>query len=158
LHDYVLFDYVTGYVQKRPPLTEPAEFAVTDEDFEAFKAYAKEKNFSYDRQSEKALKNLKDLATFEGYFDEQDTTTFAALEARLTPDIERDFNRFKDRIKEVMNSEIVKRYFYERGELIQNLKGDLCVEKAIEVLNTSGLVNQTLHDAPSETAFIGSHK
>ena len=39
---------------------------MSDEYFEAFKAYANEKQFTYDRQSEKALQKLKEIATFEG--------------------------------------------------------------------------------------------
>ncbi len=143
LNDYVLFDFVTEYAQKHKAIPPADEFEVTDADFEAFKAYAKEKNFSYDRQSEKVLKNLKEVAEFEGYMDE-DSTMFKELEAKLTPDIERDFDRFKDEIKRLMSSEIVKRYYYQKGELIQTLKDDAVLEKALEVLADPELIEETL--------------
>jgi carboxyl-terminal processing protease len=143
LNDYVLFDFVTDYVQKHKTIAPVEAFEVTDKDFEAFKAYAKKMNFSYDRQSEKLLKNLKDVAEFEGYID-GDSTLFAELEARLTPDIERDFNRFKDEIKQIMAAEIVKRYYYQKGELIQTLKDDPVLEKALEVLALPELMEKTL--------------
>ena len=64
--DTVLFDYVTNWVIQHKEIGPVEQFAVTDADFEGLKAYAKEKNFTYDRQSEKALKNLKEIAEFEG--------------------------------------------------------------------------------------------
>ena len=76
--DTVLFDFVTDWAQKHPKIAPIESFVVTDEDFEALKRYAMEKNFTYDRQSEKALKNLREVAEFEGYLDE-DSTLFAAL-------------------------------------------------------------------------------
>ncbi len=143
LNDYVLFDFVTDYVQKHKTIPPVEDFEVTDADFEALKAYAKEKNFSYDRQSEKVLKNLKDVAEFEGYMD-SDSALFKELEAKLTPDIERDFDRFKDQIKSLMATEIVKRYYFQKGELIQTLKDDAVLEKALEVLSDPVLIRETL--------------
>jgi carboxyl-terminal processing protease len=145
LSDYVLFDFITGYVQQHKSIAPIDEFTLADADFEAFKKYAKEKNFSYDRQSEKLLKNLKEVARFEGYLEESDSTTLKALEARLTPDIERDFERFKDQIKKVMATEIVKRYYFEKGELIQSLKDDAVLEKALEVVSNPQLMEETLN-------------
>ena len=145
LNDYVLFDFVTDYVQKHKTIAPIEAFTVTDEDFDAFKTYAREKNFTYDRQSEKVLRNLKEVARFEGFLEEKDSTTLKELEARFTPDIERDFERFKDQIKKVMNSEIIKRYYFEKGELILSLKDDEVLAKALEVLATPGLMEKTLN-------------
>ena len=122
---------------------------MTDEDFEAFKQYAKEKNFTYDRQSEKLLKNLKEVAKFEGYMD-NDSTIFNSLEAKLTPDLERDFDRNKEQIKKLLTSEIMKRYYFQKGELINSLKDDEVLDKALEVLSDPVLYKQTL-TAPGKT-------
>ena len=151
--DTAFFDFVTNWAMQHKQIAPVESFEVTDEDFEALKAYAKEKNFTYDRQSEKVLKNLKEVAEFEGYM-EGDTTLFAALEAKLTPDLNKDFDRFKDQIKKLLASEIVKRYYYQSGELIQNLKEDEVLEKALEVLANPDLYSKTLsrpEKQPAET-------
>jgi carboxyl-terminal processing protease len=153
LNDYVLFDFITSYVQNHKTIAPVEEFTLADEDFEEFKKYAKEKNFSYDRQSARILKNLKEVARLEGYLEENDSTTLKELEARLTPDVERDFERFKGQIKRVMAAEIVKRYYLEKGELIQNLKDDSALEKALDVLASSELVDRTLN-RKEPSAFI----
>ena len=89
------------------------------------------------------MKNLKEVAEFEGYLAE-DTTVFAALEAQLKPDLERDLERYKEDIKKLITTEIVKRYYYQEGELIENLKGDKALQKALEVLTNEALYRQTL--------------
>ena len=141
--DTVLFDFVTDWAQKHKTIAPIEEFTVSDEDFEALKQYAKSKNFTYDRQSEKVLKNLKEVAEFEGYLEE-DSTALKELEAKLTPNLEKDFDRFKDEVKRVMAAEIVKRYYYQRGELQESLKDDLVLEKALEVLGDPDLYRRTL--------------
>ena len=148
--DTVLFDFVTDWARERKSIAPIAEFEVTDEDFEAFKRYAKARNFTYDRQSEKALKNLKEVAEFEGYLEE-DSTAFKALEAKLTPDLERDFDRFKKEVKRLMAAEMVKRYYYQKGELLENLKDDEVLDKALEVLGDGALYRKTL-SAPEPPA------
>lgn len=147
--DFILVDFVTDWVQKHKSIPPVDEFTVSDADFEAFKNYAKEKNFTYDRQSEKLLKNLKEVAKFEGY-TERDSTIFNELEARLTPDLDRDFDLYKDQVKKLLASEIVKRYYYQKGELLESLKGDKVLEKALEVLADPELYNKTL-SAPEKT-------
>ena len=149
--DTVLFDFVTEWVQKHKTIAPIEEFTVSDEDFEALKQYAKSKNFTYDRQSEKVLKNLKEVAEFEGYLEE-DSTAFKELEAKLTPNLEKDFDRFKDEVKRVMAAEIVKRYYYQRGELQESLKDDPVLEKALEVLGDPKLYNETLSTPTVTTA------
>lgn len=141
--DFALFDFITDWVQKHKTIPPVEEFTVTDEDFEALKAYAKEKNFTYDRQSEKALKNLREIAEFEGYLD-NDSTTFKALEVKLTPDLERDFDRNKEQVKKLLASEIVKRYYFQKGELMENLKEDKALQRAVEVVVDRDLYNKTL--------------
>lgn len=147
--DFVLVDFVTNWAQKHKTIPSVEEFTVSDEDFEAFKNYAKEKNFTYDRQSEKVLKNLKEIAKFEGYMN-SDSTIFNDLEARLTPNLDRDFELYKEQIKKLMASEIVKRYYFQKGELLESLKDDEVLEKALEVLGDQELYNKTL-STPEKT-------
>ena len=131
--DYHLFDYVTEWVNKHKTIPASEDFVYTDEDFELFKKHMIERNFEYDRQSERALQALKEVAEFEGYMDD-DVALFARLEEKLKPNLERDLERYKTDIKRLIASEIVKRYYYQRGELIYNLKEDETLLKALEVL------------------------
>ena len=141
--DTAFFDFVTNWAQQHKEIPPVEDFSVSDADFEALKAYEQEKGFTYDRQSEKALKNLKEVAEFEGYL-EGDTTWFKTLEAKLTPDLDRDFDRFKTEVKKLLETEIVKRYYYQKGELLAGLKDDDVLAKALEVLSNPALYRKTL--------------
>ena len=74
---------------------------------------------------------------------------FNSLEAKLTPDLDRDFDRNKDQIKKLLTSEIMKRYYFQKGELINSLKEDDVLDKALEVLGDPALYQQTL-EAPGK--------
>ncbi len=141
--DFALFDFFTDWVRAHPTIAPAKDFVLSDADYDAFKKRLKEANFTYDRQSEKALKSLKEVAEHEGYLAE-DSATFAALEARLKPNLDRDLERYKDDIKKIISAEIVKRYYYQEGEMIENLKGDKTLAKALEVLADRELYRKTL--------------
>lgn len=142
--DTAFFDFITLWAQQHETIPSAEEFTVSEEDFEALKQYEKEKYFTYDRQSEKILKNLREVAEFEGYLAEEDSAWIKNLEAKLTPNLDQDFDRFKAEVKRLMESEIVKRYYYQRGELLVSLKDDDCLEKALEILANHNLYNETL--------------
>ncbi|MDR0348301.1 MAG: S41 family peptidase, partial [Tannerella sp.] len=143
INDSSLFNYVTQWTLNHETIPPVEDFVYSDEDYVKFKTYLKERNFTYDRQSEKALKNLKEIADLEGFMDE-DSTIFAALEAKLMPNLDRDLERYKDQIKQIISVEIIKRYYYQRGELIESLKGDTVLKEALRVLEDKDLYRKTL--------------
>lgn len=110
------------------------KFEITDEDYADFKEMVKGKKFTYDRQSEAILKNLKEVAKFEGYMEDA-ADEFKALENKLIHNLDRDLDHFKNEIKGAIAEEVVKRYYYQRGAIVQQLKDDPDLKKAIEVLN-----------------------
>ena len=148
-NNLVLFDYITEWVSKHKTIPPVEEFEYTDEDYELFKTYMLDKNFEYDRQSGKALNNLKEIAGMEGFMEE-DSTLFAALEEKLKPNLKRDLDRYKKDVKRLISSEIMKRYYYQKGEIKQNLKDDDTFRKAIEILKDEKLYNQTLAPLPDK--------
>ena len=143
VNDFAFFDFVTDWVRAHPTIAPAKDFVFPDADYESFKKRLKEANFTYDRQSEKALKNLREVAEYEGYLAE-DSATFVALEARLKPNLDRDLERYKDDIKKLIAAEIVKRYYYQEGAMIENLKDDKTLQKALDVLADRELYRKTL--------------
>ncbi len=143
LSEFILFDYATDYKQKHKTIAPVDQFTLTDEDYENFKSFVKSKNFDYDRQSEKAMQVLKETMDFEGYMSSA-STEFAALEEKLKPNLERDLDLYKKVLSELLAEEIVKRYYFQKGEIIQTLKNDEELDKAMEVLSNTSLYNETL--------------
>ena len=134
MNDDLIFDYATQYCWDHPAPASVDSFKLTDQDYKKFKELVKSRNFTYDRQSEKALKSLKEIAEFEGYMDEA-AEEFKALEKKLNHNLDRDLDVFAKPIKEYISQEIVTRYFYQRGAVMERLKDDEDLDKAIEVLS-----------------------
>lgn len=136
MNEDIIFDYATQYCWDHPTLASVDVFQLTDADYEDFKKLVKSRNFKYDRQSEKLLKTLKEMAEFEGYM-EGASEEFKALEKKLNHNLDRDLDHFAKPIKEYISQEIITRYFYQRGAVMERLKDDKDLEKAVEVLGNS---------------------
>lgn len=134
VRDNLIFDYATNYCVKHPTIVAPESFELTDADYADFKAMVKKADFKYDQQSEKILKTLKEAAEFEGYTADA-AEEFKALEKKLTHNLDRDLDYFSKDIRGMIANEIVKRYYYQRGGIIQQLKDDDGLQEAIKVLN-----------------------
>ena len=153
-NDDVLFDYATDYCLTHPTITSPEKFEVTDADYADFKERVKKADFKYDRESEKALKALKEIAEVEGYTDDA-KAEFEALEKKLTHNLDRDLDHFAKDIKMLIADEIVTRYYYQRGAIIQQLKDDPDVDKAVSLL-TSPAEYRKILSAPADTLAVGN--
>ena len=132
-NDDCLFNFVTSWCTKHDSIATAEDFAVTDEIFEAFKDSVRASGFSYDRQSEQMLARLKEWAEFEGYM-EGAKEEFAALETKLRHDLDKEFDNSADDIKMLLANEIISRYYYQRGTIIQSLKSDEGLKEAVNVI------------------------
>lgn len=146
--DNLIFDYATDYCLKHSSIPSPELFEVTDADYEEFKAKVKAADFKYDQQTEKILKSLKDMAEFEGYL-EGASAEFEALESKLKHNLDHDLDYFAGDIKILIADEIVKRYYYQRGSVIQQLKDDDDLKAAVKILGDTVAYRKML-GAPQE--------
>lgn len=143
----VLFNFVTEYTHRHATIDPPEKFDISDEEYENFKRYAKEHNFTYDRQSVKLLDNLKKVAKFEGYDVAED---IKALEAKLTHNEDYDFEHWKPEIKKLLNNEIMLRYYYRRGLIRNSLNNDKTLDTALVVLNNPQEYRKMLAPQPGQ--------
>ena len=143
----VLFNFVTEYTHRHATIDPPEKFDISDEEYENFKRYAKEHNFTYDRQSVKLLDNLKKVAKFEGYDVAED---IKALEAKLTHNEDYDFEHWKPEIKKLLNNEIMLRYYYRRGLIRNSLNNDKTIDTALAVLNNPQEYRKMLAPQPGQ--------
>lgn len=142
-NQYIVFDWATQWVDKNKKIGDAKTFTISDEDYEDFKNFVKSKNFEYDRMSEKSMKQLKEVMEFEGYYNSSEAE-FKALEAKLVPDLDRDLELFKADIKQLINAEIVSRYYYQKGRFASGIKYDRGIAKALEVIKDKDLYTKTL--------------
>ena len=143
VRDNLIFDYATQYCLKHSTVSAPEDFVLTEADYNDFKALVKKADFKYDQQSEKILKTLKEAAEFEGYMTDA-SDEFKALEKKLNHNLDRDLDYFAKDIKPMIANEILKRYYYQRGGIIQQLKEDDGLKAAIGILINPVKYKETL--------------
>ena len=143
VRDNLIFDYATDYCLKHPAIASAKEFELTDADYEEIKNKVKGADFKYDQQSEKILNTLKEAAEFEGYMKDA-SDEFKALENKLKHNLDRDLDYFSKDIKKMIGEEIIKRYYYQEGAIIQQLKDDKDLDEAVKVLTNPERYQQIL--------------
>jgi carboxyl-terminal processing protease len=141
--DNLFFDFVTEWRIKHPQISLPDQFVLSDNIYETFKTFVLSKKFDYDRQSEEALKNLKEIMDFEGYLPTA-SDEFTALENKLKPDLNRDLDFHKNILSNELAKQIMLQYYYKKGVIVYSLRDDNDLKKATEILSDKNLYVNTL--------------
>ena len=133
----LMFNYVVDYIKNHPTIAPASEFEISDADYEEFKQRVINSNFTYDRVSEKCLEELVKLAKFEGYYEDA-KPEFEALEKKLKHNIAKDldFDYNKQKIKQMLTSDIITAYYFQRGALENSLRYDKQLKEAIRLLKS----------------------
>lgn len=131
--NHYFFDYATRYHRLHDSIAKPDQFTLTDGDIEDFCKFLDERKFKYETETGKFFADMLKMAKHEDI----DSTTLAQLEAlepMLTPDFREAIERNKDEVKEMLGSEIVLRYYYQRGQAAYNLRFDDEIKRALSEL------------------------
>lgn len=151
----LMLNYEVDYIAKHPTIAPAKDFALTDADYEEFKARVLKADFKYDRETEKYLKDLMKLARFEGYYDDA-KPEFDALAKKLSHNVAKDLDYNKQYIKRLLENDIVAAYYYQGGAIRNSLRYDKQVKEAVRLLNTPEEYKKLLR--PSEKEGEKVHK
>ena len=151
----LMLNYEVDYIAKHPTIAPAKDFALTDADYEEFKACVLKADFKYDRETEKYLKDLMKLARFEGYYDDA-KPEFDALAKKLSHNVAKDLDYNKQYIKRLLENDIVAAYYYQGGAIRNSLRYDKQVKEAVRLLNTPEEYKKLL--SPSEKEGEKVHK
>lgn len=142
--DY-FFDFATQYYYKHP--VEPAlgKFYLSEDDFNRFLHFLKDKHFTYQTGSEDALQNFRDVAKQEGSFNAI-KDDYQAMYAKVKQQQNQDLMTHKHEIMQLLADEIMSRYYYQRGRIAQQLPADKVVKVAVNLLNDTTEYHQLLNN------------
>ena len=132
----VLLNYEVDYLKTHPTVARPSEYEFSDADYEVLKQQIVESGFTYDRLSDKYLKDLERMAQFEGYYDDS-KAEFEALKKKLTHNLakELDWPYNKEKIKQMVALDIMSMYYYQKGAIEHSLRYDPQYKEAVRLLN-----------------------
>ena len=129
----VLLNYEVDYIAKHPTVAQPVDFELSDEDYAEFKKRVLDSGFTYDRTSEKFLKDLQQLTRFEGYYDDA-KPEFEALKKKLSHNVAKDLEYNKQAIKNIINNDLMAAYYFQRGATQNSLRHDKQMDEAMKLI------------------------
>jgi len=139
-----IFNFATQYTQQNPEIQAPTLFKLSSQDYADFKKFVlAQENFDYTTASEEALKKMKTTAEKEGYYQDI-AADYEQMLIKVTPSKERDLDKFEQEIRELLEEEIMTRYYYQEGRAKHSLQTDPVVLKGIEILQAPSQYNTIL--------------
>ncbi|MBR5171449.1 MAG: S41 family peptidase [Muribaculaceae bacterium] len=139
MRDHWDFDFATKYVAEHEgKIPSPADFQITDEIFNEFKAFINPDKFEYDKVCEQQLATLRKTATAEGYMNDSTKAVFDQLEQMLKHDLDHDLDLHRRDIAYLLGQEIMDRCYYQRGQVENSIKDDEYLDKAKEMFDKPG--------------------
>lgn len=136
------FDFVTQYYYKNPNFGDKIP-TITDADYQYFKAFLKQTNFSFNTNTETALKNTLAAAKKER-LDENITAEYQQLLTAIQKSEQKLLDKNQATIKKLLLDEIIKRYQYKEGLYQYYIKNNPTILKATTILNDKTAYNQIL--------------
>ncbi|HQT21948.1 MAG: peptidase S41 [Sphingobacteriales bacterium 17-39-43] len=141
---YHIFDYATQYRNLKTSIGDAKNFRLSDAEYNDFIAFLSKRDYNYDTRVEKLLNELRDEAEKENKIGDL-KPEFDALKAKVSHSKKNDLVLFKDEIRKVLESEIVSRYYFEKGRLEQNFKYDNELNEAQKVLSDKSVLASILN-------------
>lgn len=129
-----LFDYATRYRAEHATIAPARQFKLSDADYAKFTDYLKGKDISYSTDAEKAINDLTKKVKEEKHYDDV-KTELEAMRRKVSTNKGNDLTRFKPEIKDLLEQEIVSRYYFQKGQIEATFDDDPNILMAMSVLN-----------------------
>ena len=127
----IFFNYATQYRSNNKEIPAADKFQLSDDEYAIFKTYVINAKLNYSTAAQNALKKLKLEAEKEGTFDDL-KAEYENILVKISPDPAKDLDKYRIEIAEMLENEIVSRYYFQKGRTINSFEHDPAVIKAIQ--------------------------
>ncbi len=128
----LIFHYVTEYYQSHPTIPEPDDFHF--EEFDEFVEFVKSKNLEFKTKTETELEELQEAAKADHLEDVVQEQIKSMLQT-VAEEKADDLYEYREEITDLIEKDIVTRYYYQTGKIKKSLQNDSEIEVAVELLN-----------------------
>jgi len=140
----LIFDFATKFFYENEKIPAIKDFKITENIYNDFMKFIADKDYDYTTQSEKKLKELKDVAEKEKYFDSV-KDDYELLNKKLIHNKDEDLVNFRKEIEFFLKNEIVSRYYFQKGRIESNFSMDSELDSAISIINNKARYNSILN-------------
>lgn len=129
----LIFDYATQYRATHATIPEAKDFRVNDEIYNDFIHFLKDKEYTYTTETEKVLEDLKEVAEDEQYFKDI-SALYDSMKKKIEEEKSTELQKYKAEISDYLASEIISRYYYQKGKYVDMLRCDPEISAAKDLL------------------------
>jgi carboxyl-terminal processing protease len=130
----LLFDFASQYVSGKTQPVDARNFSLTDDEYQQFVNWMKDKDYAYKTYLEYGVQQLTDEAKKEKYFTEI-KVQLDQIQKRIEESKKNELVLHKDQIRMLLEEEIVSRYHLEKGGIETGFKYDQDIKKATEIVH-----------------------
>jgi len=133
MREDLIFDYATIFKLKNKTIAPAQDFKLSDAQYNDFIEWLKDKKFDYKTDSDLVLEELEKASKDDEYYDAI-SVTLEKLKKEMSHDKSLDLITFKNEVKMVLESEIVKRYYFNNGSIENYFNYDKELKEALVIL------------------------
>ena len=143
IEERAIFDFANDYRAKHETIAEAEDFVVDDAIYNEFLQFLKANQYTYTTEVETKLEELKAAAEADNAFAGMQTA-YNQLKAQIETLKTQDLTTHKAEISRALTQEIVSRYYFSTGKLLNSLHHDSYIEAAKSVLLNKSRYNAIL--------------
>jgi carboxyl-terminal processing protease len=132
--EQLIFDFATDFAHKNTTVAPASKFQLNVATFDEFKRFVKEKKVEYKTESEELLEKFIASAENENLL-ERSSDYYLQVKNAVSASLERDLEKNKTEILELLENEIVSRYYFQKGRLEHSFLTDIVLKSAIQTLD-----------------------
>ncbi len=138
-----IFDYASDFRRANETISNAKDFKLTEEQYSDFVKFLDGKDYDYTTRTEIVLEKLKTASEEDKYYD-RISEDYQKLVDQIKGNKDKDLQLHKEEIAQILENEIVSRYYYQSGRIEHSLKNDPRVNEAVKVINTTEKYKQIL--------------
>lgn len=128
----LIFDFATQYYYTHEKIAPAKDFKLTDAEYDGFVKWLAGKDYDYKTKVETELEDVVENSKKEKYYDGI-KDAIDQLRLKIYHNKDSDLQKFKPEIIEILESDIVSRYYLHKGEIEASFDSDLDIKAALEV-------------------------
>lgn len=130
----LIFDYATQFQHTHPEIGTVREFEVDDAEYGRFTKWLSSKEYDYTTEVEEKIAELEEVAKEEKSYQDIEEQ-IKALQKNFAHNKKEDLQAFAGEIKNLLEQEIVSRYYLQDGIMEASFESDPNIRSALEVLD-----------------------
>jgi carboxyl-terminal processing protease len=141
--EQLIFDFATEYAHKNSSIAPALTFQINEVTFSEFKKFVKTREVKYKTESEELLENFIATAEKENLLDKS-SDYYTNVKNAVSASLERDLDKNKKEIIELLENEIVSRFYFQKGRVMNSFRTDDVLKSAIQTLENPSAYKKIL--------------